>query len=51
MQGAYDNRDIYTSLDIAWKLLRMFPRELLKKINTKLLDQFYSRDAAATGAH
>jgi len=50
-QGAYDNRDIYTSLDIAWKLLRMFPRELLKKINTKLLDQFYSRDAAATGAH
>merc|ERR1712129_275121 len=43
-QGAYENRDIFTSLDIAWSLLRIFPPELLKKIPQKLKDQFYARD-------
>jgi len=43
-QGPYENRDIFTSLDIAWGLLRIFPPELLKKIPQKLKDQFYSRD-------
>merc|ERR1712139_415591 len=42
-QGPYENRDIFTSLDIAWELLRVFPRELLKKIPQKLKDQFYDR--------
>merc|ERR1712188_34510 len=31
-QGQYENRDIFTSLAIAWELLRIFPQELLKKI-------------------
>ncbi|CAK9046213.1 V-type proton ATPase subunit B (V-ATPase subunit B) (Vacuolar proton pump subunit B) [Durusdinium trenchii] len=45
-QGAYENRDVFTSLDIAvsltpfangaWTLLRIFPQELLKKIPQKL---------------
>jgi len=43
-QGPYENRDIFTSLDIAWTLLRIFPPELLKKIPQKLKDQFYARD-------
>jgi V-type H+-transporting ATPase subunit B len=27
MQGSYETRDIFKSLDIAWKLLRNFPKE------------------------
>lgn len=46
-QGAYDTRDIFQSLDLAWTLLRIFPRELLHRIPAKTLDQFYSREAAA----
>ncbi|VAI45579.1 unnamed protein product [Triticum turgidum subsp. durum] len=44
-QGAYDTRNIFQSLDLAWTLLRIFPRELLHRIPAKTLDQFYSRDA------
>lgn len=43
-QGAYDTRDIYQSLDLAWSLLRIFPRELLRRIPAKTLDAFYSRE-------
>merc|ERR1712004_49985 len=43
-QGQYENRDIFTSLDIAWTLLRIFPQELLKKIPQKLKDEFYDRE-------
>merc|ERR1711967_157768 len=43
-QGPYENRDIFTSLDIAWELLRIFPEDLLKKIPKKVKDQFYPRD-------
>ncbi|MED6109127.1 V-type proton ATPase subunit B2 [Stylosanthes scabra] len=44
-QGAYDTRNIFQSLDLAWTLLRIFPRELLHRIPAKTLDAFYSRDA------
>merc|ERR1711881_35527 len=44
-QGAYENRDVVTSLDIAWTLLRIFPQELLKKIPQKIKDQYYDREA------
>merc|ERR1712070_1093967 len=44
-QGPYENRDIFTSLDIAWELLRIFQPELLKKIPAKLKDKYYDRDA------
>merc|ERR1712217_233483 len=43
-QGPYENRDIFTSLDIAWTLLRIFPQELLKKIPQKVKDIYYDRE-------
>merc|ERR1740138_1794050 len=43
-QGAYENRDIFTSLEISWALLRTFPREMLKRIPEKRLNVYYSRD-------
>jgi V-type H+-transporting ATPase subunit B len=44
-QGPYENRDIFTSLDIAWTLLRIFPVELLKKIPQKIKESFYDRES------
>jgi V-type H+-transporting ATPase subunit B len=43
-QSPYENRDIFTSLDIAWTLLRIFPQDMLKKIPQKIKDEFYSRE-------
>merc|ERR1740138_9788 len=43
-QGAYENRYIFTSLEISWGLLRTFPREMLKRIPEKRLNVYYSRD-------
>jgi len=45
-QGYYESRDIFTSLDIGWQLLRTFPREMLGRITKKTLDEFYNRDRA-----
>lgn len=42
-QGAYENRSIFASLDLAWSLLRIFPRELLRRITVKTLDAWYER--------
>lgn len=42
-QGAYENRSIFESLDLAWSLLRIFPRELLRRITIKTLDEWYDR--------
>mmetsp|Transcript_22306 Transcript_22306/g.53511 ORF Transcript_22306/g.53511 Transcript_22306/m.53511 type:complete len:507 (-) Transcript_22306:216-1736(-) len=44
-QQSYEMRDIFTSLEIAWGLCRTFPREMLKRINEQILDEFYSREA------
>ena len=41
-QAASDNRTIFESLDLAWELLRIFPREMLRRINAKTLDAHYS---------
>lgn len=43
-QGYGESRTIYQSLDIAWSLLRTFPREMLKRISTKELDEFYNKN-------
>jgi len=40
-QGPYQNRDVFESLDVAWRLLRIFPKELLKKIPVKVRDQYW----------
>lgn len=42
-QGPYESRSIYESLDIAWGLLRIYPKELLNRIPKKILDEFYAR--------
>mmetsp|Transcript_51193 Transcript_51193/g.112198 ORF Transcript_51193/g.112198 Transcript_51193/m.112198 type:complete len:487 (+) Transcript_51193:81-1541(+) len=44
-QGAYEKRDIFTSLDVAWELLRIFPEDMLKKVPKKIKDMFYQRDS------
>ncbi len=41
--GAYEERTIFDSLDLAWSLLRIFPRELLRRIDIATLDEFYTR--------
>lgn len=35
-QGAYEARTIFESLDIAWELLRIFPKESLNRISPKV---------------
>jgi V-type H+-transporting ATPase subunit B len=37
--GNYENRTVFESLDIGWQLLRIFPREMLKRIPAKTLDK------------
>ena len=44
-QGPYESRTIFDSLSIAWSLLRIFPRELLRRITAKTLDQFYDKES------
>lgn len=44
-QGMYEARTIFQSLDLAWELLRIFPRELLRRITAKTLDASYERQA------
>jgi V-type H+-transporting ATPase subunit B len=44
-QGSYESRTIFESLDIAWDLLRIFPKESLNRISPKILAEFYSRKA------
>ena len=42
--GVYENRTVFESLDIGWNLLRIFPKEMLKRIPQKVLDEYYARD-------
>jgi V-type H+-transporting ATPase subunit B len=42
-QGAYESRSIFESLDLAWSLLRIYPKELLNRIPAKVLDVYYQR--------
>jgi len=44
-QGPYENRTIFDSLDLAWNLLRTFPKENLKRIPDKIIKEFYARSA------
>lgn len=45
-QGPNENRTIFESLDLAWSLLRIFPREQLNRIPKGILDSWYSRKAS-----
>lgn len=42
--GHYESRTIFESLDLAWGLLRIFPKELLNRIPQKVLQEFYQRE-------
>ena len=42
-QGYTTNRDIEDTLNLGWKLLSILPRSELKRINDKLLDQYYGK--------
>jgi V-type H+-transporting ATPase subunit B len=43
-QDPYDNRDIFTSLNMCWELLEVFKPEALKQIKPDIRDLFYKRD-------
>lgn len=45
--GPYENRSVFESLDLGWKLLRIFPKEMLKRIPQSVLEEFYSREGAS----
>lgn len=42
-QGPYESRTIFESLELAWSLLRIFPKEQLNRINPKIVAEFYGR--------
>jgi V-type H+-transporting ATPase subunit B len=42
-QGAYENRSVFDSLDIGWELLRIFPKEMLKRIPENTIKKYYPR--------
>ena len=42
--GSYENRSVFESLDIGWSLLRIFPKEMLKRIPQSILNEYYPRD-------
>ncbi len=42
--GNYENRTVFESLDIGWSLLRIFPKEMLKRIPQSILNEYYPRD-------
>jgi V-type H+-transporting ATPase subunit B len=44
--GAYESRTIFESLDLAWSLLRIFPKEQLNRISPKIIAEFYGRKPA-----
>ena len=44
-QGAYESRTTFDSLDLAWSLLRIFPKEQLNRISPKIIAEFYGRKA------
>eukprot|EP01100_Stratorugosa_tubuloviscum_P012569 TRINITY_DN5_c1_g1_i1.p1 TRINITY_DN5_c1_g1~~TRINITY_DN5_c1_g1_i1.p1 ORF type:complete len:498 (-),score=270.72 TRINITY_DN5_c1_g1_i1:132-1625(-) len=46
-QGYYETRDVFASLDLAWSLLRTFPREELKRIDVSKFEEFYLRERTA----
>lgn len=42
-QDPLEKRNIFKSLDRAWKLLRIFPEKLLKKIKKEYINKYYER--------
>jgi V-type H+-transporting ATPase subunit B len=43
-QGYYESRSIFQSLDLAWSLLRTFPRDMLKRVPDSIIAEYYAKD-------
>lgn len=43
-QGIYENRTVFESLEVAWQLLRIFPKQMLNRVSEKVLNEYYARD-------
>lgn len=41
-QGQYENRSIIETLELGWQLLKVIPRQELKRIRQEYLDKYYS---------
>lgn len=48
-QGFNTNRSINDTLDIGWELLRILPRNELKRIKDKFLDMYYDKSEGLNG--
>lgn len=48
-QGFNTNRSINDTLDIGWELLRLLPRNELKRIKDKFLDKYYDKSEGSNG--
>lgn len=48
-QGFNTNRGINETLDIGWELLRLLPRNELKRIKDKFLDKYYDKSEGLNG--
>ena len=48
-QGFNTNRSISETLDIGWELLRLLPRNELKRIKDKFLDMYYDKSEGLNG--
>lgn len=46
-QGEYENRSIFETLDLGWKLLRKLPRASLKRVRPEYLDEFWGKEDAS----
>ena len=44
-ERTFISQSAYESLDIAWNLLRIYPKDLLNRIPKRVLDEFYARSA------
>ena len=42
-QGNFSDRSIEETLDLGWKLLKIFPRSELKRIHNDLLDEYFDK--------
>lgn len=48
-QGFNTNRSINDTLDIGWELLRLLPRNELKRVKDKFLDKYYDKSEGLNG--
>ena len=44
-QGRTENRSMIETLDLGWKLLSLLPKEELDRIETKIIEKYYPREA------